>query len=411
MISTIVGGTWSVHRKTRRGPYYHGGNIYVVSTTAVSTGNNQAHMRRSTDGGSTWATVGTGPGDVYDLEYVDSVQLSNRIYVIYWWYDGTAQGFTVHPFNMDTNAWEARTPRGPALQSAADITGYWPHSITVRGHNNYVVFYQGPTYSSMGTSYRRPYFVTYSTAGWAAQVDATTGSKDTTHIDVRAAIRVSDETWLFYTKVSGGLYYVRLTDTGSLGVETLVASDSAHTYNYAAGEGRAYTDGTVTRVVLPYPDGGINMKIARTTKVASPTWTLETVSDSGNTTNASGSNVGTVTASGTKLYQFWPRSTDYDLIYDKNEGTGWGVDSVEFVGTVTGISSGLLGTDIGVVWEDGGAIRFGKITLAVATKTNGFKYWDGTQYNVKPLKYWDGTTWQTKPLKRWSGTAWVNVEY
>ena len=43
--------------------------------------------------------------------------------------------------------------------------------------------------------------------------------------------------------------------------------------------------------------------------------------------------------------------------------------------------------------------------------TNGFKVYNGSTFEVKPVKVYNGSTWETKPLKRYNGSTWEDVEY
>jgi hypothetical protein len=46
--------------------------------------------------------------------------------------------------------------------------------------------------------------------------------------------------------------------------------------------------------------------------------------------------------------------------------------------------------------------------LLSTPSTDGFvKYYDGSQWLLKPFKIYDGSTWVTKPVKFWDGSQWV----
>jgi hypothetical protein len=41
--------------------------------------------------------------------------------------------------------------------------------------------------------------------------------------------------------------------------------------------------------------------------------------------------------------------------------------------------------------------------------STGIKYWNGSDWVLKPLKYWNGSAWVEKPLKYWDGNDWLTV--
>lgn len=39
------------------------------------------------------------------------------------------------------------------------------------------------------------------------------------------------------------------------------------------------------------------------------------------------------------------------------------------------------------------------------------KYWNGSNWSLKPVKYWNGTAWVQKPIRYWNGSYWLLTDY
>lgn len=51
------------------------------------------------------------------------------------------------------------------------------------------------------------------------------------------------------------------------------------------------------------------------------------------------------------------------------------------------------------------------VSVQGAGTTNGFTYFDGNTWTVKPVKYYNGVTWTAATLKRYNGATWVDVTH
>src|SRR5215472_15618472 len=146
----------------RSGPFQDGsGNLWIVGSGASPNG---VVIWRSTDGGATWpSSWGIPNTTVFSANWDTVFNSATGIFYTLVYTQGTQMN--IYAFTISTTSW-ARfdTGTGPQPQQDGGL-GLRPAHLNRRSDGTFVVVYQGPTASNMGTPYRQVYYAVVSAAG------------------------------------------------------------------------------------------------------------------------------------------------------------------------------------------------------------------------------------------------------
>lgn len=351
MAAVQLSGVWGINLSGRFGPYQDSnGNLWIFGGTGTA-GNNRAW--KSSDGGVTWGTYYNAAGLFGDLEDVIFDAAGDKAYLLRL----SSGQLYIYPFTLSTHTYGSEIySSGSRPTVGTDVNNKSPAFLTRRSTGEFVVFYQGPTHSSMGSSYRSVYYARCSAAGvWSAGVEVDAGGA--VNYDCKeACLGASNRVHMLYTHSSLNLLHRSLDSTNTFaGPDTLGGSlPTAYCYSI-------YYDATLGKVVAN--ESGT---VYRGTSSATPGWATDTgLGFSGNVSTAC-----TVAflyePTDAKLYAFY-RDASSDDVYQNSapdSGTTWGTPAQQDVCTaVNGISVGLITDAIGVVFNDSG-VYFDKLVLS-----------------------------------------------
>lgn len=367
MTAVTIGGTlWPAELTSRCGPFQDGsGNLWVVGFSSGTT-SVELLATTSTDGGATWPTAyTTSTSNAFANYFVDCVfdSASEVIYVTAL----KSSAIVIYTFTIGTHAWAEVYTSGTRPTPSTDVNGNVPAFLTRRSTGEFVVFYQGPTHSLMGTPYRACYYARCSSAGvWSAGVEVSAAVK-LSHYDAKsAALGASDRSHFLYgDSASSALVHRSLSSANAFG-ETPGQQQALGNQGYHA----IYYDATLAKVV--YGAGtSVASLVARATSGAAPTWTSDTNSV-GDVEGNSSNPAFVYEPTGGDLYVFFRDTTSDDVYQNSTATTTWTTANaaLQDAATVAGISVGLITNAIGVVFNDAGTVKFD--TLEIGTAPPGF---------------------------------------
>ncbi|KKL97008.1 hypothetical protein LCGC14_1838770, partial [marine sediment metagenome] len=241
-----------------------------------------------------------------------------------------------------------------------------------------ITTYQGDSDMVAGTEYERIDWnkstAASNGAAWAGPVSIDNGGE----IDWTGCVIVpgsSDRMHVFFKDLTNSDGYQR-TIRADDSLETFPSSFDAVIggtgFQYAFGAGASYDDAGTQRVRCPYRDITLG-SVAKLDSSDTPTLSV----DAGITANAiDGINLGTVIALAVdikNLQLLYGDQVSDDLFRDTNDDdAGWGVDTLEWVGTFNHISPNRYdrsGIKIGLIVDDGGTVKYNEISLGGAGVT------------------------------------------
>lgn len=334
-ISSIIWPT--VGPGGRFGPFQDSnGDLWVVGVSSAG----ELRSVISTDAGATWETyygltgVTRNPTDCVfnsknDVIYVTCVQ-GTTIYI--------------YSFTISTTTWAEIYSSGTRPTVALDVNNKSPVFLTRRSSGEFVVFYQGPTHSNMGSAYRSVYYARCSAAGvWSSGVEVDAGGA--TNYDCKSACRGElNRTHMFFASALSGApaTHRSLSSANALDTAGSVGGYTNANIDYYT----AYYDAFLGKIIWGMPSLGY---IYRATSGAGPTWTLDTNTPTNLTEpNVCGPNF-IYDPSSAKLYCFYRDATSDDVYQNSAAATTWGTPvQQDACAAVTGISVGLLG-DVGSI--------------------------------------------------------------
>lgn len=346
--------SWPAYRG-EVGPFEIGGNLYAVLHVLSSS---TVQVWKSTDGGNTWGEQDAAHHPTYSSTSFFATTSGTTIYIAY---IATGMVIRVIPFDTSTDLWGTATSDGPVANLM--FTGsHRPVPMARRSDGSYVVLYHGSTESVMGSSYTRVKYARYSGGSWTSNVDVA-GTGGQVNYDVRTVVLgSSDRVHLIWSDATNSdLKHRSLTSGNTLnGIQDIDTSVTIGAHS--VGLPLAYVDGANTKMVIPYVDSTSELRAARTTSADSPTWSITEAISATSTSNPehANANCGAVAADGTTIYAFWPDDTTQDMYYDQDAGSGsWGTDT-EWKDAITcnGISIGKVTGGIGVLYDDGGTVKY-----------------------------------------------------
>jgi hypothetical protein len=358
MAAVQISGAFMYATGGRVGPFQDGsGNLWAI------LGDASVHLVafKSSDAGATWGTsyasTATDAGYAIDALFDGS----DAIYVAT--AAGSPQTLKIYKFTISTTTWSEVYTSGTRPTLGTDVGSHFPIFLTLRSTGEFVVFYQGPTHSLMGTAYRAVYYARCSSAGvWSAGVEVS-GAVKLHHYDCRGAVLgASDRVHMFYNDgVSPLDRSINSSNTLDTAGGTFGGYDAAEMWT-------SYYNATLGKIVIGlHNPNGSTAEVWRASSGATPTFTMDT--------NSAGAidrdNNDAVAAfiyepTGAKLYVFYRDATSNDVYQNSTGTTTWTTASaaVQDVCTaVTGISVGLITNAIGVVFNDTN-VYFDKLVLA-----------------------------------------------
>lgn len=352
---------YGVHRVARHGPFIHNGNIYVLLPEKGSDGlATNLNVYKSTDGGATWA--GTNILTVHSGQCMSAVQVANNIYF------GFTNGTNLNGarrYDMGTDSLFSTPAPGNACN--VDIAGARPLVFAYRPNNDYLFGRQGSLVKVNTTNYRRAVMdyrnQTAATTQSAASVDAlgTTAA----HGDIREVYADADDrVWIFYTRSDFPTnLYCRIIEPGTTAMtatEHVVATETLATAKYVVGAPTEYVNGTTRYVVIPYISSvtGNPLRYVRITSAATPAFLSVEITTS--TPESDTSNIGSLVENANLLHAVFALASDDDLYDAKQSAVGgtFSAPASQKVGVMNGISAEQIGTKVGVVYNDGGTVKF-----------------------------------------------------
>lgn len=283
------------------------GNLWALglsSTTNPST----ITALKSTDDGSTFPSSFASTG-LTCSDFVSSIlDSTNGIIYCLVVVSGVVQ---IWKFTISTTTW-ARADSG---------TGPSPTSGNVYGFDRrasdgtFVVSYQGPNHTSMGSGHTSAYMARYTSGAWVAGVELDAGGTSD-FLPKGVVIGPSNVAYLFWMNTATGqVSYNTLSTSNVLGTAVLVGSvtdpNNANSQpKYDANLG----------IVIYGPEN-------TNSRLSGSTWT----NDSNNVSNGlSGQGLSAVStafvydSANSKLYYFYRGSVDHDVYYNSTTTTTWG---------------------------------------------------------------------------------------
>lgn len=357
---------WSVRIGGNHGLTEYSGSYYTVLVDATG---NHAEVWKTTDGttGEAWAEQDSGNhpsvSSTASNKSVDAVVFGTKLYISY--PDNALASIRVHPFDLATNTWgTATTTSGsPISGGSIHISSQGFFRLAVLADGDYIILFQGST-SNMGTAYRTVRYVRYSSSAWGTPTTIADKSASSKHCDGYALIRTSATRCHFlYNNTTDSDLHSRAYDSGSLQTEQTI-DDTVTTGNWVVGEA-IFLDG---ELVVPYVDSDGSLAIRRAVNATNPTWPTASEVVSPTTTSDpefTNANAAAVVGVGSILHAYWGDDTTQDLYRDNDAAGGgeWGTDS-EYKDAITlqGINLASLTGAIGVLYNDGGTVKFDKVT-------------------------------------------------
>lgn len=348
---------WSSHRALMHGPFENGTNLYAVLIDDTA---DTLEVWKSTDSGDSWSEQDSGNHKtvVASQACCHTVQSGTTLYIAYLI---ASDVVNIVPFSMATDTYGTVITGGPTAAVAGTASALSPPILSRRSDGDYVVLHNGPTQSIMGTGYRRVLYSRHEGSTWTLDTDVA-GIDVQIHYDTRAAILgSSDRVHFFWTDATNSdLKHRSLTSANSL--NTIQDVDTSVTIgNYTAGIPTL----NGSEVVLPYKHSTGDLNVARATSADDPSWSTQTVTPAD--PESTDANPGAAAVDGSVVYVFWPDAATDDIFRDSDGGTGtWGVD-VEWKDAVTcqGINIAKITNAIGVLYNDGGTVKYDVYTLTV----------------------------------------------
>lgn len=360
----ITGATWPAYRTQRLGPFLDGsGNLWMVASWYDGTSSTYPAAFESTDGGATWTKIAhwtnVGLTGNTNHAYLDCAfdSTGGAIYIIAPSSTGNLQ---IGKFTISTATWAiVNSTSGPAVQP--DLNSQTPAFICRQSTGAFVIVYQGPTASSMGTSYRQVYYVTCTSAGAFGTATLFFGnSASAEHIDLKCAVTgASDAIHVVMASALGNLYRRSLI-SGALNTSGFITPSSSPDAVYFGIFYDPNLPSTANVIHGATVSGGMN-PYRRQSSSSTETWTADSnsISDSPSTCNTAF----VYDSVGSKLYAVFSDVTQHVSIASAT-GTTWGatiyVDATVSTSGPIAISATKISGAIGIVMLDFSNVYFSK---------------------------------------------------
>lgn len=355
---------WSDHLNNRLGPFENGTDIYAVLIDKTA---NTVEVWRSTDSGSSWSEQDSanhrGTSTTATQKVVHAEKLGTTISIVY---RGPSNYWHV-TFSMSSNTWGTAT-EAIGYAGQVNVAGPLAMGMAVRSDGSVVTFANSAPESIMGTSYRRVTHRNFSGGTWGSNVDVG-GTGVAAHYDMRAIVLgSSDRVHLFWTDETNlDLKHRSLTSANVLGTIQTVHANTLGNLAYPVG--LPVLNGS--EVVIPFLEvGTVDMYAARATSADTPTWSTSQLITATNAESLN-SNCGALAVDSSTVYAVYPNDADQDIYVTNDGGTGtWGTE-VEWKDAITcqGISITKITSAIGVLYDDGGTVKYDAYSLGAPPAT------------------------------------------
>ena len=383
--ATLSGVTFPL-RHAGLGPYKSSaGNFYFFGRDSVNTGHIEPH--KASDPTSSFTAQTTklmSSGNTTAIEAACCYQQGDTVYV----FTQISTGAVYHNrFDMATDAWGIETSATTiAAASQAPTTGSTFVSAVYRPTAGELVLVYNAGQTAMSSTFN---MVRY------ARVNASTGAVigSATNVDNGGSVNwtgpvavlgASDRVHFFFV-ASGSANSYQRTLSAANALETfpspyLSATGGSVLHDHNAGV--SYVDGATTRVRVPIRQvsGGSYLNaVAKLDSADAPTVTTELASD-GVARTANNQVVHALANDGTSLHLLYGATSDSDLYYDKQTGSGWGTDTNELAATINAISVPPSvytrggSTVLPMVVDNGGTIKYAEIALAAPPAATSFLF-------------------------------------
>lgn len=375
---------WSSFKNALHGPVYYNGNGYcVLVNTTTKLG--QAYIKAS--GGDTWATIGNTFA-IHGNTILDSVAITisgSTLIAAYFPASGWVRYATLD-LTSGSPTWSASA----AMSTAGGVAGGHPSGATgwfiARRSDGTTVLVSSATITSMGADYYRTRVFVWASGGASGtnyelhNGSTTLDTSTQTNYVLRSVVQAGDRLHIVYTEhTSGafaGLKHRTLESDNSFGtigtIDSTPIGAAADTTAYTCGLGCTWDDSGTTRIVVPYVDSNGALTVARAATGSNPSFTTQAVSGtSTNDPEYTTANPGAAAADGTTVHLLWPDDTTLDIYHSKSAAGGaWDTpdewtDAVAVAGLSAITATGL----VGVLYDDGGTVKYDEYALGPVTYT------------------------------------------
>jgi hypothetical protein len=378
---------WSALINVKHGPFVVGSALYVVFPDKT---NNKIEVWKSTDGGETWTEQDSAgepsmTANVIGKTIYGCTLVSGIFYIGY--SDSGLGNAAIKQFDTSTDLWGTRLDMGATGAATGVTAGPLQLYIITRSDGTHVGLHNGATETVMGTAYRRIKARYYNGTTWNGPYDvigsanspiANTLPGTQTHYDVRSIVLgASDRVHLFFTYSGGGLSQRTFLSGNTFANQQIANGGSSTIGVYAVGI--PLTHGSTTLLVPFYRTATSDLSLIEAASADVPTWTLEQISATTvSNPEFTAANPGALAINGTTIHAFWPDDTTQDIYQDNDQGTNTWQTDVEWKDAVTcnGINietftySGT--TYVGVLYDDGGTVKFDRYQLSSAATSSPF---------------------------------------
>jgi hypothetical protein len=377
--ATISAGlSWPDHKNSRVGPFEAGSALYAV---LVDKTNNHIECWKSTDGGDTWAEqdAANHPSSSTTANY-KSVTVHQSGTALVCFIPKGSTSIEIREFSTSSDTWGSAITGPTITLGAATHTNPAATPPRVlgakRSDGSYVVVYNGATQSVMGTAYDRAKVHIRSSGGtWSgpfdlagspnSPIDNTLPGTQVYYHPLAVVPDASDRAHIIYKEATSGALKSRTLLSGGTFTTAQTIDGGAYT-DTSAGGGPALVG---TEIVYPYLQNSTTLGVGRATAADTPSWSTQAVSAT-TTSNPklSGVNTGAVAGDGSTAHAFWPDFSTSDIWRDSDGGSGtWGTDT-EWKDAVTcnAICVGAIGVGIGVLYDDGGTVKYDRHVTVTA---------------------------------------------
>jgi hypothetical protein len=363
-VTTAAG--WSDGENSFIGPIEHGSALYCALHDKT---NNHAEVWKSSDGGNTWAeqdaanhpsaatTNGRRSLSVRKAA-VNSAGSAADVLVV--GYNPNDKSLW-REFNLSSDTWGTVGVSGGGSQglNGAGLAGPLVDVIR-RSDGTTVIVATGNTESIMGTPYQRVRIDRWSGTTWQAGV-IIGDTVATNHNAGTVVLGASDRIHIIY-RISNSTTLLHATFTSGNSLQTAQNIDTTVSAgNWFVGLG--VLDGTTIRV--PYVDSTGDLVEASTTSADTPTWSTFTTITSTNDPETANSNPAALAMDSSTVHRFWVNDADQD-IYSDTSVAGTDAEWKDAV-TCQGISIAKVTGGIGVLYDDGGTVKYDLFAISSGT--------------------------------------------
>jgi len=351
------------------GPFLSGGNFYTVLLD--STDESLVEVHKATDPTSSFSEQDSAnkPNTTDDIRSMWVHQEGTDLHIVHGENDGTTTaryGYSV--FHMATDLWDGTIVNEEIEASVTTVaTSQVSCSISVRSDGDVVVLYNGAIDTVHGAPRQRVDYRRREGGTWSSAIAVDNAAEFNWFGSV--IVRGSSDRMHFFFKndTQDDAYQRTLTSGNSLEAFPSAGDTATDTDEHIFGPGVSYDDGGTQRVRCPYADASAQISYAEFDSADTPGAFTVNADVGDNTVQLLNRGpVACLSADGTDEHLLYADDTDQDLFHDKNDGTD---DEILDGVTINRISCNVYdrsGTRLAYVYDDGGTIKYGEVSLVVA---------------------------------------------